>query len=260
MPDYLNSNFQFSETYSKKRMTKAQTVLGADALEKLLAFALFLLGAKRESIAEYLRMPQGTLLSFLTRVTTDGLPALEDRRAIQPTGLQPETSCRQELSICITDEHITIPFGTDPSCKLTLPKKNVLQCKTVLLSLMNSDLVSAKELSEAIGLSSRRIRDLGTGLQEQDVIALQDKRTGQTQDYRVGPTEKAELIQQFAARAVTGHSVSSEVLTQAVNERTQANLSPRTVRLHLSKLGLAAIKSTIRELVDTLKKNSSSSD
>jgi len=83
---------------------------------------------------------------------------------------------------------------------------------------------------------------------------LIDKRRGQTRDYKVGPEEKAEIIQQFAARAVTGHSTTSEELAKLVNERTDAGVSPRTIRWHANKLGLAGIKKTLPELVSTLKK------
>ena len=76
------------------------------------------------------------------------------------------------------------------------------------------------------------------------------------QDYLVGPEQKAEIIQQLAARAITGHSTSSDVLAKVVNERTQAGMSARTVRLHIRKLGLTHIKKTLPQLVEMLKKNS----
>ena len=62
------------------------------------------------------------------------------------------------------------------------------------------------------------------------------------------------IIQQLAARAVTGHSTSSAVLAEQVNERTQAGLSARTVRWHIRNLGLTNIRNTLPQLVESLKK------
>ncbi len=255
MPGCPSSSLQFSDTYAMKRTARAKTALGADVVNRLLAFALFLLGARRESIAECLEIPLGTLLSFLTRMSSDGLPALEDRRAARPTpGRQDKPTSPQEFSISVEDDKVAVSLGTDPNCKWMLPQDNVLQCKTVLLSLMNSDLVSTKAVSEAIGLSSRRIRDLGAGLQEQDVLALLDKRTGQRSDYRVTPEVKAELIQQFAVNAISGESTSSCALVKDLQKRCGLKLSDRSIRLHIMKLGLAGIASSLPDLIKALKK------
>ena len=81
-----------------------------------------------------------------------------------------------------------------------------------------------------------------------------DKRQGQKQDYRVGPEIKAQIIQQFAARTVTGLSTSSDVLATVISADSDTPLSPRTVRWHIEKLGLGNIKESLPELVNTLKK------
>jgi hypothetical protein len=67
---------------------------------------------------------------------------------------------------------------------------------------------------------------------------------------------KAELIQHFAARAVTGYSTSSQALTKIINDAKKTTISPRTVRWHMNKLGLMKIKKTLPELVKILKKTS----
>ena len=77
---------------------------------------------------------------------------------------------------------------------------------------------------------------------------------GQQGDDRLGPEQKAQLIQQWTARTVTGQSTSSEVLAREVNALTDSCLSARTVRWHLQHLGLSAIRDTLPELVETLKK------
>jgi len=62
--------------------------------------------------------------------------------------------------------------------------------------------------------------------------ALLDKRIGQRCDDRVGPRQKAEIIQQWAARAVTGQRTSSAVLAEQVNAPAWwcQRLSRRTAR------------------------------
>ena len=84
--------------------------------------------------------------------------------------------------------------------------------------------------------------------------SLIDKRRGLTRGYRVGPSEKAELIQQFAVRAVLRLSTSSETLAEFVNEQTGTTVSARTIRWHMKDLGLTEIRKTLPDLVDLQKK------
>ena len=110
----------------------------------------------------------------------------------------------------------------------------------------------------ALGLTQAHCRELSESLIADGVKnVLIDKRKGQMRDFRFGPSAKAELIQNFAARTVTGHRVSSQTLAEIINESLQATytISPRTVRWHINKLGLMGIKKTLPELVNSLKKN-----
>ncbi len=89
----------------------------------------------------------------------------------------------------------------------------------------------------------------------QDVTdVLIDKRAGQQQDFRIGPKQKVELIQQLAARAITGHNTSSNVLAEQVNEQTRVNVSARIIRWHIRQLGLSDMPKSLPQLVETLKK------
>ena len=61
-------------------------------------------------------------------------------------------------------------------------------------------------------------------LASHDVVeSLVDKRQGQKQDYLVGPEQKAEIIQQLAARAITGKSTSSNVLAEVINDKIETS-------------------------------------
>ena len=125
----------------------------------------------------------------------------------------------------------------------------------MLLSFLNSGLLSVEQAATALEISQAHCRELASKLAYADVEeSLVDKRQGQTQDYRMGPAEKAELIQQFAARAVLKLPTSSEMLVEVVNEQTARPVSVRTVRWHMKKLGLQAIRKTLPGLVDVQKK------
>ncbi len=138
---------------------------------------------------------------------------------------------------------------------LRIPATHPVQARTVVLSLFNAGALSAQQCASALGICAAHCRELARNLASHDVAqSLLDKRAGQRRDYRVGPVQKAEIIQQLAARAITGHSTSSEVLAEQVNERTQAGLSARTVRWHIRNLGLANIGATLPQLVESLKK------
>lgn len=125
------------------------------------------------------------------------------------------------------------------------------------MSLLQANLLSVHTVSSALGITVVHCRELSAKLVSNGVTeVLVDKRKGQKQDFRVDLSVKAELIQHFAARAVTGHSTSSQALTEIINDSQKTTISPRTIRWHMSKLGLMKIKKTLPKLVETLKKNS----
>ena len=68
-------DLSFSKIHSNKRIEKAYESLGVKIVTRIIGFTLFLLGAKREDIAQYLQIPMGTFLSFLTRTDQYGLLA-----------------------------------------------------------------------------------------------------------------------------------------------------------------------------------------
>lgn len=116
--------------------------------------------------------------------------------------------------------------------------------------------ISTHETALILEISDAHCRQLANNLVCNDIgDILIDKRVGQLQNFKVGPTQKAEIIRQFAARAVTGQSISSDVITE-LNNQTKASLSSRTIRWHMNKFDLTSIKNTLPELVKELKKNS----
>ena len=89
-----------------------------------------------------------------------------------------------------------------------------------------------------------------------DRAVLLDDRQGQIQDYVFTPETKAEVIQQFSVNAAVKTKTSSKALAEDIKARCDLDLSPRTIRLHIEKLGLSKIRQTLPKLIETFKKNS----
>ena len=111
--------------------------------------------------------------------------------------------------------------------------------------------------SSTLGITAAHCRDLSEKLLNEDIAeVLLDKRKGQTNDLLVDSQVRAELVQQFAARAIAGYSVSGKALAEAVNDNLQTAISDRAVRWHMKKLGLMEIKKSLPKLAKSLKKTS----
>jgi len=245
-------SMKFSNTHSKKRIEKAYQTLGENIANKIIGFGLFLLGAKREDIAQYIKMPFGTFLSFLTRVHQNGLLAFEDRRKV--SFLQPvKTETPPKVTLSMKDQNVCIQLGVE-NLSINIPRTNLLQCKVVLLTLFNSGLLSIKEISQVLGISSRHTRTLNTRMHDEDVYSIIDNRRGQSQDYRFTPEVKAELIQQIAANAICKKPTSSSVISEHLKQRCNLDLPDRSIRLHVKRMGLSEIVKSLPALVETLKK------
>jgi len=247
-------DLELSPDKSAERMERAALVFPAGLLKRIIVFVLYLLGAKRGSIASVTGMPQESVKTAVSVVLLDGFAAFQDRRRSDAVVIPQTVVAPVHVSARREDEWCVVAFGSDAN-EVKIPASHKIQARTILLSLLNSELLSVQETASVLGVCPAHCRELAAKLARGDVAdALIDKRRGQEQDYKVGPEEKAEIIQQFAARAVTGHSTSSEELAKLVNERTDAGVSPRTIRWHSNKLGLTGIKKTLPELVSTLKK------
>jgi len=251
-------NLVFSQKQSQKRIERALRVLPSQVLKKVLFFALYLLGARLNAIASLVEMPEESVKTTISRVMRDGIPAFRDRRQSAKTyGLQLLPPPQEhQVSVLIEKDYCAITFG-NMDHQLKIPQNHRVHLRSVLLSLLQANLLSVHAVSSALGITAAHCRELSAKLVNDGVTeVLIDKRKGQKQDFRVNLPVKAELIQHFAARAVTGHSISSQALTEIINDSQKTTISPRTIRWHMSKLGLMKIKKTLPELVETLKKTS----
>ena len=246
---------EFSSAKSQQRIDRALRVFPRDLLMRLFAFTLHLLGAPRLGIAALLNMPPEAVKTIVRVTMRDGFEALRDRRR---TGTPASAVAPKAPSLAARRDGQCIVVELCPMDKsLKLPVSAPVLAKTVLLTLVNAELLALDEAADVLGLHPAHCRVLCRKLANHDVAeALIDKRRGQQQDYRVGPEQKAELIQQVAARAITGKSTSSQALASAINERTNGQVSARSVRAYIQKLGLRKIKDTLPALVEEQKKNS----
>ena len=247
-------NLPLSESKSQRRIDRAIQTLGDRIVQNLLAFALFLLGADRKSIATHLCMPHGTLLSLLTKIGRCGLSALEDRRHKKSIFLPIKKPQVHETTVEVKTDEIIVKIGNE-DCTIKLLAKNSLQVKIVLLTLLSNGFLKSSTVAGILNCTTTHCFRLFRQLISADAQSLLDKRVGQKEDYRIGLEEKAELIQHFTAHIVAGRKVSGESLAKVIKEQTGTVVSPRTVRKHMQKLGLNNIKKTLPELVATLKKN-----
>jgi transposase len=246
----------FSPQLSESRMAQARKSLGAGLIQRILCFALYLLGLNRSAIGLTLGIPPDTAKSIIKAVKRDGLEALQDRR-IKSSTLPPKKESAEPPPITLRedDDHLMVDFGIR-NRTLKLCRRDPLQMKTVLLSMFNSGLLSTRQAAEAIGLTPSHAAVLGRRLKEQGALSLVDQRQGQREDFVVTPSTKAELIQQFAVDIITSGRTSSAAISEKLKERCGIVVPDRTVRHHLSRLGLKSIKRSLPQLVEAVKKTS----
>lgn len=246
-------NLTFSHEYSEQRIARAEQALGKVMIQKILAFALFLLGVDRASIASLLSMPAGTVRSLVRSFNNNGISALFDRRTKTMLPKQ-QLYSRSEPYLETDDDYLKVNLGNGSST-IDIPVSNPVQKRVVLLTLLNSKVLKCSDVASAIGLSEDRTNKLSRKLAQEDVEAVVDQRQGQQKEFLFTPQLKSELIQQFVIDIVTEGRTSGKQLAQHLEERCQITLSSRTILHHLSKLGLNHIKSSLPLLLEEAKKN-----
>ena len=127
--------------------------------------------------------------------------------------------------------------------------------RVILLTLLDNNLIGTRDVATVLGISTVHTMNLALKLHTDDITALIDKRQGQQQEYRFTPDVKAELIQQFVLDIVSSGKSSGKLLAKHLEQRCELTLSERSIRNHISKLGLSKIKRSLPQLLATLKKN-----
>ena len=102
----------FSPQLSESRMGQAQESLGAGLIQRILCFALYLLGLNRSAIGRTLGIPPDTAKSIIKAVKRDGLGAFEDRRrSPPPCCLNRPLPEPPPITLREDDDHLVVDFG-----------------------------------------------------------------------------------------------------------------------------------------------------
>lgn len=242
----------FSQKLQQQRIAQAQRILGTKVIGHLICFALYLLGVSRKSISILTNTPPGTIRSKVRAILSSGLAALEDRRSRSSTFLPPQEK-EIKASIYTEEQSIVVDFGT--GTQLKIPGQNTLQTRVILLTMLQSNLLGSRDISEVLGFSTVHTGNLAKKLHTGDITALIDKRQGQKQEYLFTSDIKAELIQQFVLDIVTSGRSSGKLLAKQLQKRCKLTLSERSIRYHIEKLGLSKIKKSLPQLIGGTKKN-----
>jgi len=243
---------------SRKRREQATRALGPTAVTRVISLALYFLGANLKELAAFAGIPLDTIKTLARRTLQDGLPALEDRRR-KTSDFRPINDTQRPLSCTLLSEKDAFVVVFDGENRVELLKRNPTQSRTVLLTLLDADLLDIEDVSRAIGLSPERTRKLRLALVKEDVEAVIDRRKGHQRDYLVTPEVKSELVQQFVINALSGWPTSGRAISEDLRQRCDIHVSERSVREHLNKLGLTKIADSLPELLEAQKKTSSSS-
>lgn len=250
---FLNfRQLNFSETYSEKRLALAQKILGVQLVKKLVGLVLYLLGASRRSISEVIDIPYDTFKSFTDRIEDQGVTAFFDKRhhfQSEPV----ERIKRTKAEVSITENDVIIVL--DSERQIHIPRTNTRQVKVVLLTLLRNGVLPLNEVATVLGYTKSHTLKLADKLFSAGTEALSDHRRGQQTDYVFTPEVKSEIILQVTGNAIVGKPTSSAAIASDLLERKNLQVSERSIRLHLCRLGLKGIKEKLPELVKLLKKN-----
>lgn len=199
MPLIDCQNLRFSPGLAENRIDQAQQTLGANVVQRILCFALYLLGVNRKAIAQLLSIPLETAKSIIKAVNRDGLGALEDRRRRFSTFLPRVQTEPAPITLREEEDYVAVDLGVGGRC-LKLSRQDPLQLKIVLLSMLNNDLLQKRSVAEALKLTPSHTTTLAQRLSEEGARSLVDRRQGQKQEYRVPAPVKAELVQPVCRR------------------------------------------------------------
>jgi transposase len=229
-----------SPRIAAKRIEKAKAVFGEAVLRRIIAFTLFILGFKREDIAETLKMPLGTVQSQVQRILKDGVEGVIDHRCKAAPDVEFCLPKPQPTpAVYVNQEAGALVIG---DVQLQLREDNQAQRMVVLLSLIGEDMLSAKDVAPILGLSVPHVRRLHRNLMDSDVEAVLDKRRGQVQDYRIGSDLKGQMIVHFVLELAEAGKASGAAVARRLGLHCDEQVSERTIRHHLRRMGLTQAK------------------
>jgi transposase len=248
MTELINLHCQslsFDPKLSARRLKKAQRIFPIKILHNIIFLSLYLLGMKRSAIASTFGLSPNTVRTKIRIFLKEGASALFDRRKknlLPPVKEEPEMSPERETVIEQTTEDDVLRIG---DICIAIPKNNHLQARAVLLTLVQNGIITKAEAAESLNLSLGHIGYLCNELKDKDIQCLLDQRQGQKEDYKFTPEVKAQLIQIFTIKSLTGKRTSGKTIGEELEAMFGISFSERSVRFHMLKLGLSHIKRTL---------------
>lgn len=240
----------FSPELSFNRISKAEFVFGSKMLKRIICFCLYILGVRRVEIAKAINLPENTVRTMLKAISCDGFEAFFDRRKKQENRMISfsDTPAKGK-AIKITELQDCFLISIN-GIDISVSKKNKQQLKAILLTFTENALISKTHTGKLLNISPSHIGHLLKSLSRSDLSCLTDKRRGQQQDLVFTPEIKSELILQYSANAVSGKPTSGAILASDLKERTGHDLSERSIRMWLSKLGLKNMDKKLMLMVE----------
>ena len=221
---YIMINYhslKFSDHYSNQRMNLLHKIIGEKTVKNIIALALYLLGASRKSVAEFLEIPYDTLTSFTKRIEQEGLSALFDRRAKRQAFPESKERTEQKIRkvlVNVQDNDVSINLESGSNLFKIAPD-NFIQMQTILLSVLDNKLISKNIVSEVLDDTPAHIQRLKQKLLNNDVGLFIDQRQGQQKTSIFTARIHTEIFQQYRANLVTGRRVSRHIVSEHVKER-----------------------------------------
>lgn len=237
-----------SAANAQKRLSSASAVLGKDVLVRLLVYALYLLGFKRETLADMFGYQLAGVKSIIERANNYGLEGLIDqRRSIN--GLE-----KEKPEVVLTEKEAAVNL-TGP-VTIEIDKSDHLSRKILAVCLVASGAITTAQGAQILDYTPQAFSRLLKRYREKGSSELLDKRRGQQHDYKVDMEVKSEILYQFLKLSSQNASFSSKDIHRAVSEAfPDRQISERTVRYHLTLLGFSQVRRRLKEELFSGKKN-----
>ena len=251
---FNDKDLSFNSVIAIKRLKKARMIFKEAFLINILCLCLYLLGMKRNDIASLLDISENTVRAKARTFMRDGAPSLTERRGgRQSNSVMEEKAVKKNVIIEQKTRETIINLG---DFSISIPENNPLQTRTVLLTLVQNNILSNSEAAKILNFTPVHIARLCKELENKDIHSLVDSRKGQKQDYRYTPDIKSELIQTVVLNCLAGEKTSGKSVGAELEEKFEVPFSERSVRHHMEKLGLNQLKKSLRERYDSVKKKS----
>ena len=141
----------FSQDLAQQRISKAVTLFGSRLVNKILGYALFLLGMHKPAISLFLDFKEGSLRTTIHTLHTQGLAAFEDGR-VKTSTFKSSPPLKITPSLHVDDSCVNVDLGIS-NMIIKIPITNHNQIKVILLTLYTNGILPCSDTAQALDLS-----------------------------------------------------------------------------------------------------------